>query len=111
MSPEAYSTIRSFHDDMKAAIQYEGSMLRPFDTKSGVRQGCVLAPTLTLFGILFFLLLKYAFGNSTGGVDMHTRSDGRLHNATRLRAKTKMCETIITSMLFADDAAVASHTE
>ena len=111
MSPEAYNSIRSFHDDMKAAIQYEGSMFRPFDTKSGVRQGCVFAPTLTLFGILFFLLLKYAFGNSTGGVDMHTRSDGRLYNATRLRAKTKVCETIITSMLFADDAAVASHTE
>ncbi|KAL6458375.1 hypothetical protein MHYP_G00336050 [Metynnis hypsauchen] len=76
-----YSMIRSFHDGMKATIQHEGSMSEPFDVKSGVKQGCILAPTL--FNI-FSLLLKHAFGNSTEGVYMHTRSDGRLFNTTRL---------------------------
>ena len=42
---------------------------------------------------------------------MHRRSDGRLYNITRLRANTKVCVTIIRDMLFADDAAVTSHTE
>ena len=42
---------------------------------------------------------------------MHGRSDGRLYNITRLRANTKVCETIIRDMLFADDAAVTSRTE
>ena len=41
----------------------------------------------------------------------HRRSDGRLYNITRLRANTKVCVTIIRDMLFADDAAVTSHTE
>lgn len=107
--PKLYSMIRSFHDGTQATIQYDGSMSEPFDIKSGVKQGCVLAPTL--FGILFSLLLKHAFGNSTKGVYMHTRSDGRLYNIARLRAKTKVRKIIIRDMVFADDAAVTSHTE
>ena len=107
--PNLYSMIRSFHDDMKATIQYEGSMSEPFNIKSGVKQGCVLAPTL--FGIFFSLLLKHAFGTSTEGVYMHTRSDGKLYNIARLRAKTKIRKTTIRDMLFADDAAVTAHTE
>ncbi|PFX13050.1 hypothetical protein AWC38_SpisGene22909 [Stylophora pistillata] len=90
-----------------AAIQYEGSMSDAFDIKSGVKQGCVLAPTL--FSIFFSLLLKHAFGKSTEGVYMHTRSDGNLYNIVRLRAKTKIRKTTIRDMLFADDAAVTSH--
>ena len=80
-----------------------------FNIKNGVKQGCVLAPTL--FGIFFSLLLKHAFGTSTKGVYMHTRSDGKLYNIARLRAKTKVRETTIRDMLFADDVAVTAHTE
>ena len=42
---------------------------------------------------------------------MHTRSDSKLYNIARLRAKTKVWETIIRDILFATDAAVTSHTE
>ena len=48
-----HSMIRSFHDDMKATIQYKGSISEPFNIKSGLKQGCVLATTL--FGIFFSL--------------------------------------------------------
>jgi len=37
--PKLHSLIRSFHDDMKAKIQYMGSISNPFDIKSGVREG------------------------------------------------------------------------
>lgn len=63
--------IRSFHHDMKAIVQYDGSMSELFDIKSGVKQGCVLAPTL--FGIFFLLLLKRAFGTATEGLYLHAR--------------------------------------
>ena len=53
--PRLHSMIRSFHDDMKVTIQYEGGMSEPCDIKSGVKQGCVLAPSL--FGVFFSLLL------------------------------------------------------
>ena len=42
---------------------------------------------------------------------MHTRSDGKLYNITRLRTKTKISKTTPGDMLFADDAAVTAHTE
>ena len=85
------------------------SFSEPFDIRNGVKQGCVLAPTL--FGIFFAALLKHAFGTATEGVYLRTRSDGRLFNLTRLRAKTKVRKAVIRDMLFADDAAVTTHTQ
>eukprot|EP00745_Piridium_sociabile_P017961 TRINITY_DN26814_c0_g1_i11.p1 TRINITY_DN26814_c0_g1~~TRINITY_DN26814_c0_g1_i11.p1 ORF type:complete len:515 (+),score=121.07 TRINITY_DN26814_c0_g1_i11:351-1895(+) len=107
--PKLLSMIRSFHEDMKGTVQYDGATSDAFNIRSGVKQGCVLAPTL--FGIFFAVLLKHAFGASTEGVYLHTRSDGRLFNLTRLKAKRKIRGVTIRDMLFADDAALATHTE
>lgn len=57
------------------------------------------------------MLLKHAFGTATERVYLHTKSDGRLFNLARLKAKTKVREVIIRDLLFADDAAITSHTE
>ena len=103
------SMIESFHTDTKGTVQFNDSSSEPFKIRSGVKQGCVLA--LTLFGIFFGLLLKHAFGTTTEGIYLHTRSDGRLFNLARLRAKTKVRKDLIRDMLFADDAAVASHAQ
>ena len=107
--PKLLSLIQSFHSNMKGTVQYDGNISEPFDIQSGVKQGCVLAPTL--FGIFFAALLKHAFGTAKEGIYLHTRSDGRLFNLARLRAKTKVREVLIRDMLFADDAAVATHTQ
>ena len=94
---------------MKGTISYDGEASEPFPMHSGVKQGCVLAPTL--FGIFFSLLLKFAFEQSTEGVHLHTRSNGKLFSLARLRAKTKVRTVLIREMLIADDAALSSHTE
>ncbi|XP_076043737.1 uncharacterized protein LOC143026842 [Oratosquilla oratoria] len=86
--PKLLRMISSFHEDMHGTVQYDGSSSDPFPIRSGVKQGCVLAPTL--FGIFFFLLLSYAFNQSEDGVYIHTRNDGSLFNLARLRAKTKV---------------------
>ena len=101
--------IQSFHTDMKGVVQFDGSSSEAFDIRCGVKQGCVLAPTL--FGIFFAVMLKHAFGSSTEGVYLHTRSDGKLFSLSRLKAKTKVREVLIRDMLFADDAALATHSE
>ena len=67
--PKLQSLIESLHDNMKGIVQFDGSTSQPFDIRSGVKQGCVLAPTL--FGIFFALLLKQAFGTTTEGVYIH----------------------------------------
>ena len=107
--PKLLSLVRSFHQNMKGTVQFDGNLSEPFDICNGVKQGCVLAPTL--FGIFFSILLKHAFGNANEGIFLRTRSDGRLFNLSRLRAKTKVRQAMIRDMLFADDAAVATHTE
>ena len=102
--PKLQSMIESFHTDTKGTVQlFNGSSSEPFEIRNGVKQRCVLAPTL--FGIFFGLLLKQAFDTTTEGIYLRTRSDGRLFNLARLRAKTKVREVIIRDMLFADDAA------
>ena len=94
---------------MKGTVQYEGSTSEAFDIRSGVKQGCVLHPTL--FEIFFAFLLKYVFGMSTEGIYMHTRSDGKQLNILRLKSKTKVRVVTIRDLLFADDAAIATHTK
>ena len=88
-------------------FQNDGSTSDPFPIKSRVKQGCALAPTL--FGIIFSLLLSYAFSQSEDGVYLHTRSDGHLFNLPRLRAKAKVRKVLIRELLFADDAALTAH--
>ena len=80
-----------------------------FTIRSGVKQGCVLAQTL--FGIFFSLLLNHAFKHYTEGIHLHTRSDGKLFNLAWLRAKTKVRTVLIREVVFADDAALATHKE
>ena len=94
---------------MHSTVNYNGSTSEAFKVSSGVKQGCVSAPTL--FAIFFPMLLQYAFMNCREGVFLHTRSDGKLFNIARLCAKTKVTKVLIREMLFADDAAVVSHTE
>ena len=57
------------------------------------------------------MLLHYAFADYLEGVYIRTRSDGKLFNIARLRAKTKTLKVLIRELLFADDAALASHSE
>ncbi len=65
----------------------------------GVKEGCVLAPTL--LGILFSTLLSYVVHGNDGGVYLHTRSARRLFNLTRLWAKTKVWAVTFREALFA----------
>lgn len=107
--PKLLSIIISFHDGMMGTVNFDGSSSEPFPIKSGVKQGCVLAPTL--FGIFFSLVLSSAFKTSEDGVYIHTRSDGKLFNLARLKAKTKVRKVLIRELLFADDAALVSHSQ
>lgn len=72
--------IVSFHLDMKDSAKFNGSSCQPFHNFSGMKQGCVLVPTL--FGILFSLLLFYC-------MYIHTRGDGSLFNLATCVAQPK----------------------
>ena len=92
---------------MTACIQFDGSTSDSFSVNSGVKQGCVLAPTL--FGIYFAALLRHAFQDTQDGIYIRTRQDGSLYNLARLKAKTRTTEVLIQELLYADDAAIVAH--
>ena len=105
--PKLLSIVRSFYISVMNTVQFDGDMSAKFKFKSGVKQGCILIPTL--FGIFFALLLKHAFKSSTDGVYIHSRSDVHLFDISRLCAKTKTRTVKIRDLLFADDVAMVSH--
>ena len=106
--PNLLNIIRSFHDDMKGRVVFEGSFSDTLNIPSGVKQGCVLAHTL--FGTLFTIMLKHVFRPPTKGIYLRKRSDGRLFNIARLKANTKIREECFCDSLFVDDAAVTPHS-
>ena len=59
--PILFNIVKSFHTNTRKTIQNDVSISYSFEIKSGVNQGCVLAPIL--FGIFFSMLLKHAFGS------------------------------------------------
>ena len=62
--PEMLPTfLVAFHENMKARVQFHGSMSKTFLSCRGVKQGCILA--LTLFNI-FSSLLAHAFLEEDG---------------------------------------------
>ena len=64
----------------------------------------------TKFGIVFVILLKHASGPSTEGMYLRTRSYGKFFSLTRWKAKTKIREKHLRNFLWADDAAVTTHS-
>ena len=99
------------HENQRGQIRLNGDLSEPFTISNGVKQGCVLAPTL--FSIFFSMMLKQATENleDEDGVYVRYRLDGSLFNLRRLQAHTKTNERLIRDLLFADDAALVAHTE
>ena len=97
-----------FHDGMEGHINICGELSDQFAIQNGVKQGCVLAPTL--FGLFFTAVLQDDTSGLNAGVFLQTRTDGGLLNLARLRAKRKVRDIIVHELLFADDCALVTHS-
>ena len=84
-------------------------MTDSFPISNGVKQGCVLAPTL--FSIFFSIMFRETKEDLPDGIYIRFRTDGNLFNLLCLLASTKTIEELITELLFADDCALLAHTE
>ena len=101
--------VRQFHDGMMASVQDQSASSASFSVTNGVKQGCVLAPTL--FSMMFSAMLQHAFTDDSNGIKYNCRFDGGLFNLRRLQAKTKIQTGTVCELLFADDSALAAGSE
>ena len=82
--PRYIVMVRQFHDGMQARVQNDGEYSEPFALTNGVKQGCVMAPTL--FSIMFSAMLTDAFEDVDAGFLIRYRLDGKFLNLRRLQA-------------------------
>ena len=101
--------VRQFHDGMLARIQNDGEFSDPFPVTNGVKQGCVLAPTL--FSMMFSAMLTAAFPDGDNGIPIRYRFDGKLFNIRRLQDKSKVQTEVLDEFLFAVDMVKGALTE
>ena len=101
--------VRQFHDGMLARVQNDGEFTDPFPVTNGVKQGCVLAPTL--FSMMFSAMLTAAFQDGDNSIPIRYSFDGKLFNLGRLQAKSKVKTEVLDGFLFADDMAKGAPTE
>lgn len=107
--PEMFTDmIASLHNGMKASVSLKGDLSQPFDVLNGVKQGCVLAPTL--FSIFLTTVLNTAFDDCDKGVMIQTRPGADLFNVSQFKSSRKTKPVLVRELMFADDTAFVAHT-
>ncbi|BHF68813.1 hypothetical protein SprV_0301185400 [Sparganum proliferum] len=90
------------------ASHRQWSCLRGIQT-NGVKQGCVLAPTL--FSLMFSAMLMDAYRDEHPGIRIAYRTDGHLLNHRRAHFQSRASATAVHEFLFADDCALNTTSE
>ena len=107
--PEKFTTmIEALHTGMMATVNVGGEVSESFRVTNGIKQGCVLAPTL--FSIFLSALLDKAFRDMGDGIYIQSRQSADLFNVAHFRAKTKTTRILMRELLFADDSALVAHS-
>ena len=82
--PKFVNITRQLHEGMKGCVLYDGEQSGSFNINTGVKQGCVIAPTL--FSIFLAAFISLAAVDQAKGVGIIYRTDGELFNMRRLKA-------------------------
>nr|VZH99978.1 unnamed protein product [Spirometra erinaceieuropaei] len=107
---------RTFHsDDAPVPRRHDGashgqrSCLKAFAVTNGVKQGCVLAPTL--FNFMFSAILMDVCRDERPGILIAYRTDGELLYHWRMDFQSRVSTKIVHELLFADDCALNTTME
>ena len=101
--PTMLSIIQSFHDDMQAEVRVGDTTTEQIAVRNGLRQGCVLAPSL--FNIYFGAMVAHWRVRCPEAGLMVRYKHGRKLVGDRT-AKARLDQAKIIESQFADDAAV-----
>nr|VZI52909.1 unnamed protein product [Spirometra erinaceieuropaei] len=108
--PERFTQmVRQLHDGMMARVTDNGAVSETFAGTNGVKQGCVLAPTL--FSLMFSAMLMDAYRDERPGIRIAYRTDGHLLNHRRMNFQSRVSTATVNELLFADDCALNTTSE
>ncbi|VDL96982.1 unnamed protein product [Schistocephalus solidus] len=100
---------RQFHDGMTACVTDNGTVSEAFAVTNGVKQGCVLAPTLV--SLIFSDILMDAYRYESPGIRSAYRNDGHFLNSCHMHTPTRVSMTTVHDLLPADDCTLNTVTE
>ncbi len=100
--------IKALHEGMRAKVRSCSTTSADFTVDTGVKQGCVLAPTL--FSLYLTVVCAEAFRDTEDGVPIQYRLEGRLFDPRRL-SSPRLQNATLRLLLFADDCALLAHSE
>lgn len=107
--PKFIQILRLLHDGMSGKVLNSNGPGESFKITTGVKQGCVIAPTL--FSIYVGAILHLVKEKIPKGVEIIYRTDGGLFNLSRLRAKSKVSATTVLELQYADDNVILANSE
>nr|VZI33362.1 unnamed protein product [Spirometra erinaceieuropaei] len=93
--------MRQLHDGIMARITENGAVSEAFAVTNGMKQGCVLAPTL--YSLMFSAMLMDAYRDERPGIRIAYRTDRHLLNQRRMNFQSRVSTTTVHEVLFADD--------
>ncbi|BHF69557.1 hypothetical protein SprV_0301260300 [Sparganum proliferum] len=92
--PERFiEMVRQLHDGMMARVTDNRAVSEAFAVTNGVRQGCVLEPTL--FSLMFSAMLMDAYRDERTGIRIAYRTDGHLPNQRRMHFHSRVSTTTV----------------
>ncbi len=104
LPPKQLTIIKALHDHTSAAVRSYGEISDPFSVSVGVKQGCVLAPTL--FNLFFDVMIWLTITDNHPGVRMSYLLDADLvGNRKKLTSNVS-----VSDLEYADDMALISDS-
>ncbi|BHF58792.1 hypothetical protein SprV_0100174700 [Sparganum proliferum] len=108
--PERFiQMVRQLHDGMMARVTDNGAVLETLVVANGVKQGCILAPTI--FSLMFSATLMDTYRDNRPGIRIASRTDGLLSNHRMTHFQSRVCTTTVQKLLFDDECALILTTE
>ena len=102
--------LESLHNGMTARIKIGEDLSEPFAVTRGVKQGCVLAPVIfNIYVQCVTHLLSKALDEDLK-ITLNYRTDRNLFDAKKLKAKTKIQQTSLLELQYADDCALVADS-
>ena len=81
--PQFITILRQLHEGQQGQVKHNGSLSGSFPISNGVKQGCVLAPTL--FSNFFGIMLREAKEDLPDGIYICFQTDGSLQHSASPR--------------------------